>query len=194
MSSSTVEARRSVSLSSDAALTQATPGWLGNAAARLRYVVVPLVLLLCGGLVIYPMIFVVAESFNVGEAGVFPPPAIGLDNYADLIDDWHIIANTVFVAVHGDGDGDRDRLHARLDPDAHQRAGPQALERLMELPYYMTPLVGALAWAILAGAARAASSTSSGKASAAAAISSTSIRRSASPGSWRCSRAPSPSS
>ena len=30
--------------------------------------------------------------------------------------------------------------------------GREKLERLMELPYYMTPLVGALAWAVLAGA------------------------------------------
>ncbi len=29
--------------------------------------------------------------------------------------------------------------------------GRAMLERLMELPYYMTPLVGALAWGILAG-------------------------------------------
>src|SRR5258708_2026162 len=29
--------------------------------------------------------------------------------------------------------------------------GREKLERLMELPYYMTPLVGALAWAVIAG-------------------------------------------
>ena len=29
--------------------------------------------------------------------------------------------------------------------------GREQLERLMELPYYMTPLVGALAWAVIAG-------------------------------------------
>src|SRR5258708_18703726 len=29
--------------------------------------------------------------------------------------------------------------------------GREMLERLMELPYYMTPLVGALAWAVIAG-------------------------------------------
>ena len=29
--------------------------------------------------------------------------------------------------------------------------GRARLERLMELPYYMTPLVGALAWGVIAG-------------------------------------------
>ena len=72
--------------------------------------------------------------------------------------------------------------------------GREKLERLMELPYYMTPLVGALAWAVIAGPKsgfvnqiwKGAGGT----------------RRpgqhlhpcSASPGSWRCSRARSPSS
>src|SRR5580698_5419329 len=144
MSSSTVEARRSVSLSSDAALTQATPGWLGNAAARLRYVVVPLVLLLCGGLVIYPMIFVVAESFNVGEAGVFPPPAIGLDNYRGMFDDVRIITNTVFVAVLATCMAILFGFTLAWILTRTAIRGRKLLETLMGLPYYMTPLVGAL--------------------------------------------------
>jgi iron(III) transport system permease protein len=151
MSSSTVEARRSVSLSSDAALTQATPGWLGNAAARLRYVVVPLVLLLCGGLVIYPMIFVVAESFNVGEAGVFPPPAIGLDNYRGMFDDVRIITNTVIVAVLATCMAILFGFTLAWILTRTAIRGRKLLETLMGLPYYMTPLVGALSWAVLAG-------------------------------------------
>jgi iron(III) transport system permease protein len=151
MSSSTVEARRSVSLSSDAALTQTTPGWLGNAAARLRYVVVPLVLLLCGGLVIYPMIFVVAESFNVGEAGVFPPPAIGLDNYRGMFDDVRIITNTVFVAVLATCMAILFGFTLAWILTRTAIRGRKLLETLMGLPYYMTPLVGALSWAVLAG-------------------------------------------
>jgi iron(III) transport system permease protein len=151
MSSSTVEARRSVSLSSDAALTQATSGWLGIASARLRYVVVPLVLLLCGGLVIYPMIFVVAESFNVGEAGVFPPPAIGLDNYRGMFDDVRIITNTVFVAVLATCMAILFGFTLAWILTRTAIRGRKLLETLMGLPYYMTPLVGALSWAVLAG-------------------------------------------
>ena len=33
-----------------------------------------MVLLLCGALVVYPVVFLVAESLNTGEPGVFPPP------------------------------------------------------------------------------------------------------------------------
>src|SRR5437773_9336836 len=57
-----------------------------------------LVVLFCGGLVGYPIVYLVAESFNTGEAGTFPPEAVGLDNYLNLIDDSRIITNTAFVA------------------------------------------------------------------------------------------------
>ena len=46
------------------------------------------ILVFCGGLVIYPLVYLVAESLNVGEPDVFPPTAFGLSNYLDLIDDW----------------------------------------------------------------------------------------------------------
>ena len=52
----------------------------------------------CGALVIYPLIYLVAESLNVSGEDSFPPAEIGLGNYSDLIDDWHILANTAFVA------------------------------------------------------------------------------------------------
>ena len=72
--------------------------------------------------------------------------------------------------------------------------GREKLERLMELPYYMTPLVGALAWAVIAGPEERLRQPALESGRAAAATWSTSTPISASPGSWRCSRAPSPSS
>ena len=57
-----------------------------------------LVVVFCGALVGYPIVYLVAESFNIGEAGTFPPEAIGFDNYVNLIDDSRIITNTAFVA------------------------------------------------------------------------------------------------
>ena len=56
------------------------------------------ILVFCGGLVIYPLIYLVAESLNTGEPDVFPPTEYGTGNYVDLIDDWHVLANTGFVA------------------------------------------------------------------------------------------------
>src|SRR5260370_42154621 len=58
----------------------------------------PLVPLICGGLVLYPVVFMVTESFNVGDPGQFPPALLGLDNYVNLYDDVRILGNTALVA------------------------------------------------------------------------------------------------
>ena len=61
-------------------------------------IVTAAILLFCGGLVAYPLVYLVAESFNVSGEDVFPPVEVGLANYTDLIEDWHILANTALVA------------------------------------------------------------------------------------------------
>ena len=53
-----------------------------------RQIVMPLVVLLCGALVLYPIGFLINESLNVGDPSTFPPEAYGLDNYTNLIDDY----------------------------------------------------------------------------------------------------------
>src|SRR5438045_2287483 len=57
-----------------------------------------LILVFCGGLVGYPIVYLVLESFNTGDSQEFPPEAYGLDNYVNLIEDSRILANTAFVA------------------------------------------------------------------------------------------------
>ena len=54
-----------------------------------------MVLLLCGALVIYPVVFLVAESLNTGEPGVFPPPETSLSNFAAIGEDIGIIGDTL---------------------------------------------------------------------------------------------------
>jgi hypothetical protein len=57
-----------------------------------------LILLLCAALVIYPVVFIVAESINVGEPGVFPPGEISLHNFAGMAEDVDVLVNTLLVA------------------------------------------------------------------------------------------------
>src|ERR1700743_3784273 len=57
-----------------------------------------LVLLPCAALVLYPVVFIVAESVNAGEPGVFPPSAVSLSHFIELKDDVSIIVNTLVVA------------------------------------------------------------------------------------------------
>ena len=111
----------------------------------------PLVVLLCGALVLYPIGFLINESLNVGDPSTFPPEQYGFDNYINLIDDAHILANTALVASIATV---LAVLFGFLQAWILTRTnipGRQRLERLMELPYYMTPLIGALAWGVLLG-------------------------------------------
>lgn len=108
-------------------------------------------LLVCGALVLYPLAFLITESLNVGDPQVFPPEEYGLGNYFNLYEDTRIITNTLLVACISTvlavifGFIQAWILTRTAIP------GRERLERLMELPYYMTPLIGALAWGVLLG-------------------------------------------
>jgi iron(III) transport system permease protein len=116
-----------------------------------RQIVMPLVVLLCGALVLYPIGFLINESLNVGDPSVFPPEAYGLDNYTNLTDDYRALKNTLLVSCIATV---LAVIFGFLQAWILTRTnipGRQRLERLMELPYYMTPLIGALAWGVLLG-------------------------------------------
>jgi iron(III) transport system permease protein len=61
-------------------------------------VVSVLVLVFCGVLVLYPMVYLVILSVNVGDPQTFPPNEFGIEHYGDLFESWRVIANTAFVA------------------------------------------------------------------------------------------------
>jgi iron(III) transport system permease protein len=109
-----------------------------------------LVLLLCTALVIYPVVFIVAESINVGEPGVFPPNEISLRNFASMAEDVDVLVNTLLVAFGATIMAVVIGFVLAWILTRTNIPGRARLERLMELPYYMTPLVGAMAWGILA--------------------------------------------
>jgi iron(III) transport system permease protein len=116
-----------------------------------RQIVMPLVVLLCGALVLYPIGFLINESLNVGDPSIFPPEAYGLDNYTNLTDDYRALKNTLLVSCIATV---LAVIFGFLQAWILTRTnipGRQRLERLMELPYYMTPLIGALAWGVLLG-------------------------------------------
>jgi iron(III) transport system permease protein len=121
-------------------------GWRPSAQGAATLIVV----VFCGALVGYPIVYLVAESFNTGEAGTFPPETVGLDNYLNLIDDSRIITNTAFVACIATVMAVVLGFLIAWTLTRTRLPGRARLERLMQLPYYLTPLVGALAWAILA--------------------------------------------
>lgn len=113
--------------------------------------VMPLLLLVCGALVLYPLVFLITESVNIGDPQIFPPEEYGLGNYTELLSEPRVLLNTLLVASIATvlavlfGFVQAWILTRTTIP------GRERLERLMELPYYMTPLIGALAWGVLLG-------------------------------------------
>src|SRR2546428_2668408 len=112
-----------------------------------------LVSLLVGGgaavLVLYPIAYLIHASLSVGDPQARPPEAYGLSNYTNLGRYAHIFGNTLLVAsvatvlavVVGFAMG---WILSRTNVP-----GRAVFEQLMALPYYVTPLMGALAWALI---------------------------------------------
>jgi iron(III) transport system permease protein len=110
------------------------------------------ILLVVGFLVVLPMVFLVEESLNVGDPMAFPPEAYGLKNYFAIFEeDINVLWNTVIIAVMATVMAILIGFTLAWILTRTNVPGSAMLERLMELPYYMTPLVGALAWAVIAG-------------------------------------------
>ncbi|MBL6617309.1 MAG: iron ABC transporter permease [Reyranella sp.] len=110
------------------------------------------ILLVVGFLVILPMVFLIEESLNVGDPMAFPPQAYGIKNYLAIFEeDINVLWNTVIIAIMATVMAILIGFTLAWILTRTNVPGSAMLERLMELPYYMTPLVGALAWAIIAG-------------------------------------------
>jgi iron(III) transport system permease protein len=109
------------------------------------------VLVVVAFLVLLPVVFLVEESLNIGDPMAFPPQEYGLANYLAMFEeDLQVIINTVVIAVAATVMAVLIGFTLAWILTRTNVPGRAKLERLMELPYYMTPLVGALAWAVLA--------------------------------------------
>ena len=115
-------------------------------------IITVVVLLVVGFLVVLPMIFLVEESLNTGDPMAFPPQEYGIRNYLAIFEeDINVLWNTLIIAVMATVMAILIGFTLAWILTRTNVPGREMLERLMELPYYMTPLVGALAWAVIAG-------------------------------------------
>lgn len=108
------------------------------------------IIAICTVLVIVPVLFLLLESLNVGDPQTFPPTDWGFANYQSLALDLRIITNTLKVAVVATAVAITIGFLLAWTLTRTQIPGHAILERLLEIPFYVTPLVGALAWSILA--------------------------------------------
>ncbi len=113
--------------------------------------IAPLLLLFCGVLVLYPLVYLVTESFNIGDAQTFPPEEMGVGNYIELFEEPKVIFNTLWVAGFATVLAVTFGFIQAWILTRTAIPGRARLERLMQLPYYMTPLIGALSWGVLLG-------------------------------------------
>ncbi len=100
-------------------------------------------------LVLYPIAFLIQASLSVGDPQARPPDAYGLDNFAGLTRYAHIFGNTVGVAVAATVMAIVFGFAMGWILSRTNVPGRAAFEQLMALPYYVTPLMGALAWSLL---------------------------------------------
>ena len=98
-------------------------------------IVTLLILLVCGGLVLYPVVFLAAEALNVGDPQEFPLQEWGLGNFAALGEDWRILANTGLVACLATVMAVTFGFVVAWILTRTRVPGGSRLERLMELPY-----------------------------------------------------------
>ena len=93
-----------------------------------------LVLVFCGVLVLYPMVYLVVLSVNVGDPQTFPPDEYGIEHCRDLFESWRVIANTAFVACIATVMAILIGFLAAWALTRTQLPGVAWLERLMQLP------------------------------------------------------------
>ena len=91
-----------------------------------RQIVMPLVVLVCGALVIYPIAFLINESLNVGDPSTFPPEQYGLDNFTNLTRRLSRACQHAAGLLHRDRARGDLRLSSGLDSDTHQHPRPPA--------------------------------------------------------------------
>lgn len=119
---------------------------------KAEWLLVALVACASAALVLGPVVALVLTALNVGSADDVIPRLVGLKNFAAIAGFPKVVLNTFEVAglatavslVFGG-------TIAWAVTRTNMRGGA-LIEQLMSLPYYVTPLVGALAWAELGSA------------------------------------------
>src|SRR5215468_2673556 len=99
--------------------------------------------------VLYPIYYLLDASLDVGIADVRPPTAYGFDNFAALLNYQAIMLNTLMVAFAATI---MALVFGFLTAWSLNRTNvpfQRTLEQLIAVPYYVTPLLGALAWSFL---------------------------------------------
>src|SRR6266404_5335071 len=108
-----------------------------------------LVAVVAGLLVLYPVAFLLQAALNVGDPEARPPTAYGFDNFAGLLAYPQIILNTLTVSLAATVMALVLGFVMAWIITRTNVPGRRLFEQMMVVPYYLTPLLGALAWSLL---------------------------------------------
>ncbi len=100
-------------------------------------------------LVLYPVFFLLQASLDVGDPQVRPPTAYGFDNFSGLFQYPQILLNTLTVSFAATVMALVFGFVMAWILARTNVPGRRSFEQLMAVPYYLTPLLGALAWSML---------------------------------------------
>jgi iron(III) transport system permease protein len=100
-------------------------------------------------LVLYPVFYLLQAAFDVGDPQTRPPTAYGLDNFRVLLNYPRIMLNTLVVSFAATVMALVIGFVMAWILARTNVPGRRAFEQLMAVPYYLTPLLGALAWSML---------------------------------------------
>lgn len=100
-------------------------------------------------LVLYPVFFLFQAALDVGDPQVRPPTAYGFDNFNGILQYPQILLNTLTVSVAATAMALVFGFVMAWILTRTNVPGRHLFEQLMAVPYYLTPLLGALAWSLL---------------------------------------------
>ena len=100
-------------------------------------------------LVLYPVFFLLQAALDVGDPQVRPPTAYGFDNFNGIFQYPQILLNTLTVSAAATVMALVFGFVMAWILTRTNLPGRHLFEQLMAVPYYLTPLLGALAWSLL---------------------------------------------
>jgi iron(III) transport system permease protein len=100
-------------------------------------------------LILYPVFFLLQAALDVGDPQVRPPTAYGLDNFNGIFQYPQILLNTLTVSAAATVMALVFGFVMAWILTRTNVPGRHLFEQLMAVPYYLTPLLGALAWSLL---------------------------------------------
>src|SRR5882724_13648865 len=107
------------------------------------------VVLGAGLLVLYPVVYLLQAALNTGDPQARPPTSYGFDNFAGLLAYPQIILNTLTVSLAATVMALILGFVMAWIITRTNVPGRRFFEQVMVVPYYLTPLLGALAWSLL---------------------------------------------